>query len=72
MSYRIRVWCSDCINVDPLGCFDGGSVYATGEDFVTILEWPTRENAEDIRDQLVRERGSPWVYEVEEVPGVAP
>jgi hypothetical protein len=23
--YYVTVWCDDCYNADPMGCFDGGS-----------------------------------------------
>ena len=68
MSYLVEVWCGDCRHEDPLGCFDGGSEWITGEGLGSkseAVEFKTREEAEDAGDEQVRNCG-PWRYTIHE------
>jgi len=63
IGYLLRVWCDDCCDEDPQGCFDGGvSVVGVGIDDVPF---DTYEAAESAGWRMCS--GPPWSFEVFEV-----
>lgn len=56
MRYRYRLWCHDCTDEDPQGCFDGGT--QTSEE-----TFDTPGEAADAGADYVDDVG-PWDYEV--------
>lgn len=58
MSWKVVVWCHDCMNQDPYGCFDGES--STYDE-----RFSTQAEAEAFAEARRRDHGSPWQYDVE-------
>lgn len=68
--YIVRVWCRDCFDIDPDGCFDGADAYLGDDHCVDrgrddAFRFLDRESAERAADDLMD--GAPWDYEIEEV-----
>lgn len=65
--YLIRVWCRDCCDEDPQGCFDGSHTFWGDKDAeVTVLDDPvpfaTKEAAE--AQAWKRVGGAHWDFDI--------